>query len=249
MPRGQADCKPSSVPFRGRTATIHLGPRLPGASCDQPEGGPGALSPPIWSCSEWGLPSRPVTRPLVRSYRTVSPLPFPNGKGGLSLWHFPSRRRAWALPSTLPGGARTFLSPISRRAAARPPGHVYSTKREALALLLFQASDRGRVAAGEIRVTFRLWKYAHVKAGKIYPTGFGEVLIEDVQLLPAALVTEEDVRLSGCHDIAAVWRSAGDHTKTRVGPDTLLYRVRFRFVEPEAEGPTPVPGPGRFSPR
>lgn len=30
---------------------------------------------PIWPCSGWGLPGRPVTRPPVRSYRTVSPLP------------------------------------------------------------------------------------------------------------------------------------------------------------------------------
>ncbi len=30
---------------------------------------------PIWSCSEWGLPYRSVARLVVRSYRTVSPLP------------------------------------------------------------------------------------------------------------------------------------------------------------------------------
>ena len=30
---------------------------------------------PIWSCSRWGLPCRPVTRLAVRSYRTISPLP------------------------------------------------------------------------------------------------------------------------------------------------------------------------------
>lgn len=30
---------------------------------------------PIWSCSEWGLPSQPITRLLVRSYRTVPSLP------------------------------------------------------------------------------------------------------------------------------------------------------------------------------
>lgn len=30
---------------------------------------------PIWPCSEWGLPSRHVAMPLVRSYRTFSPLP------------------------------------------------------------------------------------------------------------------------------------------------------------------------------
>ena len=32
---------------------------------------------PIWSCSRWGLPCRPVARLAVRSYRTVSPLPDP----------------------------------------------------------------------------------------------------------------------------------------------------------------------------
>src|SRR5690606_34213394 len=30
---------------------------------------------PIWPCSRWGLPCRPVTRLAVRSYRTISPLP------------------------------------------------------------------------------------------------------------------------------------------------------------------------------
>ena len=30
---------------------------------------------PIWSCSRWGLPCRPVARLAVRSYRTISPLP------------------------------------------------------------------------------------------------------------------------------------------------------------------------------
>ena len=46
------------------------------AQATQPGRISGPLHPfPIWSCSEWGLPSRPVTRPLVRSYRTVPPLP------------------------------------------------------------------------------------------------------------------------------------------------------------------------------
>ena len=34
-----------------------------------------ASSPPIWSCSEWGLPGQPVTRLPVGSYPTISPLP------------------------------------------------------------------------------------------------------------------------------------------------------------------------------
>ena len=31
--------------------------------------------PSAWSCSEWGLPSQPVTWLLVSSYLTISPLP------------------------------------------------------------------------------------------------------------------------------------------------------------------------------
>ncbi len=54
--------------------------------------------------------------PLVRSYRTVSPLPPGKAKIRLSrsavysLWHFPYPHGRWALPTTAPCGARTFLS-------------------------------------------------------------------------------------------------------------------------------------------
>ena len=97
-------------------------------------------------------------------------------------------------------------------------------------MLMFREQDRGRVADGEITVTYRLWKSAHVKAGKRYETGFGAVDVQDVQVMPAALVPQDDVALSGCGDIASIWELAGEHTKTRVGPETLLYRVQFRFV-------------------
>ena len=63
----------------------------------------------------------------MRSYRTVSPLP-----NGWVLGHHPSRgllsvalspgRPAWVLPSTLPCGARTFLSlPFDK---PRPPSQL-----------------------------------------------------------------------------------------------------------------------------
>jgi hypothetical protein len=64
-------------------AAIYLGHQLPGISSDQTRGvGGQPHPPPIWSCSGWGLPSEPVSRPLVRSYRTVAPLPH---TGSLSL--------------------------------------------------------------------------------------------------------------------------------------------------------------------
>ncbi len=96
--------------------------------------------------------------------------------------------------------------------------------------LSFRAQDAGVVMAGEITVTYRLWKSAHVKAGKTYETGFGRVEVETVDLIPAALVPRDDVPRSGCPDIAAIWQLAGDHTKTTVTPDTLLYRVQFKYL-------------------
>jgi len=61
-----------------------------------------------------------VTAGAVSSYLTISPLPrfAVAHRGGVFLWHYLSGFPAWALPSTLPGGARTFLSPNRIGAAA-----------------------------------------------------------------------------------------------------------------------------------
>jgi hypothetical protein len=97
-------------------------------------------------------------------------------------------------------------------------------------MLMFRRQDRGRVADGEITVTYRLWKSPKVKAGKLYESGFGKLRVNDVQVVPAALVPEEDVAPTGCESVAAIWALAGDHTKTDVTPDTLLTRVQFTFL-------------------
>jgi hypothetical protein len=100
--------------------------------------------------------------------------------------------------------------------------------------LMFRKRDRERVANGEITVTFRLWQRAQVKAGNRYHTGFGTAEVEDVQMMPAAMVSPDDVAASGCADAAAVWASAGEHTGAAVTPETLLYRVQFHMVRDEA---------------
>jgi hypothetical protein len=68
-----------------QVAIISLGQRLPVVSCNQPEGETGEqpasmprsghTTPSAWSCSKWGLHSQPITRLLVSSYLTISPLP------------------------------------------------------------------------------------------------------------------------------------------------------------------------------
>jgi len=107
-------------------------------------------------------------------------------------------------------------------------------------MLMFRREDRKRVARGEITVTYRLWKSAHVKAGKTYESGFGRIEVEDVRVIPAAMISTDDVGPSGCDDVAAIRELAGEHTKVRVAPDTLLHRVQFRFL---GDGTPPVKSP------
>src|SRR5688572_18481504 len=99
-------------------AAIHLRRRLPDACSVLPGNGPGAHSSPIRTCSEWGLPSRPVTRragALLPHRFTLTPVT----RGGLSLWHCPSCRHAWELPSTLAPVEPGLSSP--RQVEKRPP--------------------------------------------------------------------------------------------------------------------------------
>src|SRR5207244_6869119 len=73
--------------------------------------------------------AKPLRSPgaLVRSYRTVSPLPDPADlyfaarSGGLLSVALSAGHPAWALPSTLPCGARTFLNPEHVGAAVAWP--------------------------------------------------------------------------------------------------------------------------------
>ena len=105
-------------------------------------------------------------------------------------------------------------------------------------MVSFTASDHARVAAGEITVTWRLWKYAHVKPGKVYATGFGgAVEVEDVRAFRVSDVTDVDAHDVGLPHAAALIELARSHTGREVTGDTLLYRVRFHYLPYEPEKP------------
>jgi hypothetical protein len=106
-------------------------------------------------------------------------------------------------------------------------------------MVSFTADDHTRIVSGEITVTWRLWKYAHVKAGRVYATGFGGALeILDVRAVPAGGVTDADAREVGHPDAASLIQYARSHTGAMVTPDTLLYRVEFRYQPQAPEKPT-----------
>ena len=97
-------------------------------------------------------------------------------------------------------------------------------------MLSFTAEDHARVADGEITVTWRLWKYAHVKAGRPYSTGFGFVQIDDVRLVRVADVTDADAKEAGLRNAPSLVDLARSHTGASVSPETLLYRVQFHYL-------------------
>ena len=67
--RSQAD-KPDSV-VGSHPSRPHVAVRLEPPT----RGSASSFTASVWRCTGWGLPSRRVSAPLVRSYRTFSPLP------------------------------------------------------------------------------------------------------------------------------------------------------------------------------
>ena len=107
-------CKPDSVPLARRQPSLWGGRRRT-PRCDVARlGGPPSPEGRIeQSCFRWGLPEPASPRNSVSSYLTISPLP--GCPGGMFLWHFPSSCPDRTLSCTLPGEARTFLTPLGAR--------------------------------------------------------------------------------------------------------------------------------------
>src|SRR5438445_1341510 len=108
--------------------------------------------------------AKPLRSPgaLVRSYRTVSPLldpatDFAARSGGLLSVALSAGRPAWALPSTLPCGARTFLNPEHVGAAVAWPTAA-----------LFYCRD-ARVLGITRRLEGRLWELPGALRGAFGP--------------------------------------------------------------------------------
>ena len=120
--RPERACKPGSVTRRWRVRG-HLSGTMVSHRLKRPTRGSRTGSPrtsPYLALLRVGF-TKPARSPglLVRSYRTVSPLPRLSG-AVCFLWHFPEGHPWWTLSTTLPCGARTFLPQTMLRAAAQP---------------------------------------------------------------------------------------------------------------------------------
>jgi hypothetical protein len=93
----------------------------------------------------------------------------------------------------------------------------------------FSRELRDHVIAGEITVSFRLWRRPKVRVGGRYPVGPAHIEVDSVELMPFAAITPADVRRSGEPDREALRRRAA-HAGP-IGDDTLLYRVEFHLTD------------------
>ena len=92
----------------------------------------------------------------------------------------------------------------------------------------FSKELRDDIAAGDITVTFRLWKRRQAKVGGRYRVGRVEIEVDRMELVPFASVSAADVRRSGEPDRETLRRRAA-----HAGPiadDTLVYRIEFHVV-------------------
>src|SRR5580700_2677056 len=92
----------------------------------------------------------------------------------------------------------------------------------------FSRELRDQVIAGDITVSFRLWRRPKVRVGGRYPVGPAHIEVDSVELLPFAAITPADVLRSGEPDRESLRRRAA-HAGP-IGDDTLLYRVEFHLT-------------------
>lgn len=92
----------------------------------------------------------------------------------------------------------------------------------------FSRELRDDVAAGDITVTFRLWRRPHAKVGGRYRVGPTEIEVDTIELVPFGRISDADVRKAGEHDREEL-RARAAHAGP-IAEDTLLYRIAFHVV-------------------
>lgn len=94
----------------------------------------------------------------------------------------------------------------------------------------FSRELREDVAAGDITLSFRLWRRPQVRTGGRYAVGPAFIEIDSIELVPFSTVTTADLDRAGEQDLESLRRRTA-----HAGPvhdDTLVYRIEFHVVQP-----------------
>jgi hypothetical protein len=84
------------------------------------------------------------------------------------------------------------------------------------------------IAAGDITVTFRLWRRRQAKVGERYRVGRVEIQVDSMDLIPFASIGAADVRRAGETD-REILRQRAAHAGP-IHDDTPVYRIAFHVV-------------------
>lgn len=93
----------------------------------------------------------------------------------------------------------------------------------------FSRELREDVVAGDITLSFRLWRRPQVGAGGRYAVGPAVIEIDSIELVPFSTVTTADLDRAGEQDLESLRRRTA-----HAGPvhdDTLVYRIEFHVVD------------------
>jgi len=92
----------------------------------------------------------------------------------------------------------------------------------------FSRELREDVVAGDITLSFRLWRRPQVRVGARYAVGPAFIEVESIELVPFSTVTAADLERTGEKDLESLRRRTA-----HAGPvhdDTLVYRIEFHVV-------------------
>ena len=92
----------------------------------------------------------------------------------------------------------------------------------------FSKELRDDIAAGDIMLTFRLWRRPQAKVGGRYRVGRVEIEVDSMELVPFSGISRADVRRAGEADRETL-RTRAAHAGP-IAEDTLLYRIAFHVV-------------------
>lgn len=94
--------------------------------------------------------------------------------------------------------------------------------------MVFTKHLREGVRRGRIRCSVRIWKNLHVKVGGRYPMDEGHIVVDSVDTIERADVTDDLACESG-------FKSADDLIQTAShGSGTNVYLIRFHYLAPGA---------------
>jgi hypothetical protein len=95
--------------------------------------------------------------------------------------------------------------------------------------MVFAKRLREGVMRGEITSSIRIWTSPHVKVGKRYSMGEGEIEIESITPIGFPDITPELARESGFLGVIDLLKIA------KHGKGDNVYLIRFRYVAPRAK--------------